>query len=323
MSALTTDSGVEAGAGSLGPADLAELMAAFNDVTGKLEQTHAQLRGEVHRLNAELREANEQLERSRRLAALGEMAAGISHEIRNPLGSIRLYVRMLEDDLSDRPAECEIAGKIAGAVARLDAVVTDVLAFAREIRVRHEPVEAAALFAQALEMCELGGIEVRREASDVALECDPHLLHQALVNLVRNAAEAMRDAGGPGLLSLAASEAPASPDGIERPMVVLSVRDSGPGVAPEVIERMFNPFFTTRTTGTGLGLAIVHRIVDAHGGHVVVTNNEQADAGGCGATVSLWLPVRQGAVVESSPEVTTRSVGVSKQDRSAERHAAA
>ncbi|MEM9372764.1 MAG: histidine kinase dimerization/phospho-acceptor domain-containing protein, partial [Planctomycetota bacterium] len=124
---------------SLSASDLAELMASFNEVTSRLEQTHGQLRGEVRRLSEELREANEALQRSRRLAALGEMAAGIAHEVRNPLGSIGLYASMLEEDLHDRP-ECRgVAVKIGSAVRGLDAVVGDVLSFAREIRVRSCP----------------------------------------------------------------------------------------------------------------------------------------------------------------------------------------
>src|SRR5262249_30890105 len=102
---------VHPGAG-LDPADLAGLLAAFNDVTAKLQASHEQLRAEVSRLTRELGEANAQLERSRRLAALGEMAAGIAHEVRNPLGSIRLYARMLEEDLAHSPSEQTIAGKI-------------------------------------------------------------------------------------------------------------------------------------------------------------------------------------------------------------------
>ena len=82
-------------AASVSPAELAELMSTFNQVTGRLQSTHESLRTEVARLQEELREANEQLQRSKRLAALGEMAAGIAHEVRNPLGSIRLYARML------------------------------------------------------------------------------------------------------------------------------------------------------------------------------------------------------------------------------------
>ena len=106
--------------GSLSAGDLAELMSSFNEVTAKLESTHTQLRDEVVRLSTELTQANEALQRSKRLAALGEMAAGISHEIRNPLGSIRLYTRMLQDDLSEMPEQCTIADKIGRAVTGLD-----------------------------------------------------------------------------------------------------------------------------------------------------------------------------------------------------------
>jgi signal transduction histidine kinase len=118
------------------PGELAELLGAFNDVTGRLQRTHERLQREVAGLKRELREANEQLSRSRRLAALGEMAAGIAHEVRNPLSSIRLYARMLEQDLADRPDQRSIAGRIGAAVHGLDAVVGDVLNFARELRVR-------------------------------------------------------------------------------------------------------------------------------------------------------------------------------------------
>jgi signal transduction histidine kinase len=298
-------------AGGLSAGDLAELLAAFNEVTGKLQETHDTLRGEVARLEGELKRANEQLERSRRLAALGEMAAGIAHEIRNPLGSIRLHARMLEQDLSDRPGERVVAGKIITAVRGLDAVVTDVLAFSKEMRVRQEPALASELLAHALEdgvsMDIPGAAGVRVVRMDAArgpvwVGCDAALVHRALVNVIRNAVEAMGEggngsgarAGERGALSLrhelivdvrlrAREGAPTG--GGERDMVVVSVRDTGPGVSATVMERMFNPFFTTRATGTGLGLAIVHRIIDAHGGSVSVRNHGEG-----GAVVELTLP---------------------------------
>src|SRR3954465_3945879 len=137
----------------LAPADLAELLGAFNEVTVKLQASHDQLRAEVARLTQELGEANAQLERSRRLAALGEMAAGIAHEVRNPLGSIRLYARMLEQDLGDRPGEQGVAVKIAGAARVMEGVVTDVLTFAREFRLRPTEIDTSELFDRVLEAC--------------------------------------------------------------------------------------------------------------------------------------------------------------------------
>lgn len=303
---LATEPGPSGAVGSLSPADLAELMSAFNEVTAKLEQTHAQLRAEVRRLSTELRDANEALQRSKRLAALGEMAAGIAHEVRNPLGSIGLYARMLEEDLADRPACRGVAVKIGAAVRGLDAVVGDVLTFSREIRLRAMLADASEVLDRAVDACraELG--EVVREdvaGEPVHFECDAGLLHQALVNVLRNSGEANR-AVGRAVVRVSAAVGvvdPSDPDPIGA--AVLRVRDEGDGVTREVIERMFNPFFTTRAAGTGLGLPIVHRIVDAHAGRVVVMNNSDIEPGATGATVELRLPLR---VARPAAEVVVR-----------------
>ena len=289
-----------AAAHTLGPADLAELMGAFNDVTAKLQASHEQLRAEVARLTRELGEANAALERSRRLAALGEMAAGIAHEIRNPLGSVRLYARMLEQDLTDRPGEQGIALKIAGAARVMDGIVNDVLTFSREFRLRPQPIDVPDLYDRVLESCCHDGVPgwkhvtvVRKDrgANLPGFEADHSLLQQALVNVVRNAFEAMADVPDrTHALTLAASAC-------DTESIVLSIRDTGPGIRPEVVDRMFNPFFTTRNTGTGLGLTIVHRIIDAHAGRVSVANNDD----GPGATVRIELPLRVAPAATPAP----------------------
>jgi signal transduction histidine kinase len=285
---------------TLAPGDLAELMGAFSEVTAKLQAAHEQLHSEVARLTRELGEANSQLERSRRLAALGEMAAGIAHEVRNPLGSIRLYARMLEQDLHDRPSERGVASKIAGAARVMDGVVGDVLTFAREFRLRPADVDVVELFDRVLESCCHDGvvgwrgveiIRLDRETSVPVVLADPSLLQQALVNVVRNAFEAMAEAPGRDH-TLTLSFGPSELEGIR--WASLCIRDTGPGVSPEVVARMFNPFFTTRGTGTGLGLAIVHRIIDAHAGRVRVRNNED----GRGASVEFLLPADTEAIAE-------------------------
>ena len=298
----TADAGLSAR--NLSSTDLAELMSAFTDVTTKLEHTHAQLRSEVSRLTDELYQANEALERSRRLAALGEMAAGISHEIRNPLGSITLYAKMLADDLEAMPEQCQIVQKIGRAVRGLDEIVGDVLTFARELKTNPHPCDSSSLIEHALEMCRAeiesssvvvcceNGLE--NQLDSVKLMCDPTLLQQALINVIRNACEANRVAGGQelfvgaGLEQIKLGEA-------STPCVVFRVQDQGDGMPPEVIERMFNPFFTTRDTGTGLGLAIVHRIVDAHRGKIEVS--KPAAGGAC---VKLFIPREPSLVVSRS-----------------------
>ena len=290
-----------AGAPPIPPHELGELLAAFNDATARLQTAHESLHAEVARLKDELREANEQLERSRRLAALGEMAAGIAHEVRNPLGSIRLYARMLEQDLAGRPEERRLAEKIGMAVRGLDAVVCDVLSFAREMPVRPTRASAGALLRGAIDevladerLSAGAGEKLRLEPIDescdgVEIECDEQLVHRALVNVVRNAVEAML----PDPHSKPTGREPVLRAGVradEHGGLALFVRDAGPGIPPEAMERIFNPFFTTRATGTGLGLAIVHRIVDAHGGRTSVRNLHAIDGSVEGAEVELVFP---------------------------------
>ncbi len=296
------EAGARAGE-TITPGDLAELMGRFEQAARALQGTHETLRGEVSRLEGELREARGQLRRARDLAALGEMAAGIAHEIRNPLGSIRLYAEALVEDLADRPNERAIAGKVARAVDSLNAVVTDVLVFSREIRVHAEETEVVALCVQAAESCagvaSSTGASIEVEGCEGAVvRCDPSLMHQALVNVVRNGCEAACEAGrSPRVVVTTCVRTVLDGEGRRVPMRALRVSDNGPGVPEEVRGRMFNPFFTTRHTGTGLGLAIVHRILDAHGGRVDIHDRGAgADWGengveeGGGAVVDLLLP---------------------------------
>jgi signal transduction histidine kinase len=276
--------------------DLAQVISAYNTVTRNLERSHEALRAQVAKLEAQLARADEQLQRSRRLAALGEMAAGIAHEVRNPLGAIQLYAGMLVEDMQslaatateDRPrtlasGSADTARKIGAAVRGLDAIVGDVLDFARELHPQTRPVPVCDLLARALEAqgpaLQAAGVQVQVQLPDDCppVQADADLIHQALVNLIRNALQAMTEGPNPPAsrrLTLAA--AAGDP-------VVLTVRDTGPGIARQDRERIFNPFFTTRNSGTGLGLAIVHRIADAHGGGIAVTNDR-------GAVFQLTLP---------------------------------
>lgn len=293
--------------------DLPELLRMLNDATSRFQVSHDHLTAEVSRLRAQLRDADEQLQRSRRLAALGEMAAGIAHEIRNPLGSIGLYARILTEDLGDRPEEQEVAAKIGRAVRGLNGIVTDVLAFAGESRMRVLPTPVEELLESAIEAsgaeASTAEIRIESEVEPVAtdgeepldVECDAAKLRQALVNVIRNGVEAIEEAvaggnTGPHSLRITAARAELPESGA----VVFAVRDSGTGIHGEATERMFNPFYTTRAVGTGLGLAIVHRIVDAHGGRVSVSNNGPRQ--GDGATVEIIIPRRQGHAARANQQ---------------------
>lgn len=284
--------------------ELASIFEAYNETANRVHRSHEQLQSEVIRLRHELEQKNEQLQRKSRLAALGEMAAGIAHEIRNPLAAIRLFAEVMVHDLARAGVDgtvTDTARKIASAVMGLDAIVDDVLAFAKETTLRPVDLDVEPMLAKVLEA--VGGTEqwqcvtVRRLGApdpDLALHADPALLHQAILNIVRNAIDAMAENGGTLYIG-----ALANPDADGQ--IVLTVRDTGPGISDEAIDRIFNPFFTTRNTGTGLGLAIVHRIIDAHGGSISVHNDG-------GAVFEIRLPAAgAGEPRGSGASTTTRA----------------
>ena len=279
-----------------GPTDFSDFMRSFAEATARLQETHVALTTKVERLQAELAEANERLRRSRSLAALGEMAAGIAHEIRNPLGAIALNAEMLEEDVADRPDAAASVQKIRRAADRLDRIVGDVLSFARDTRVHAGATTAREILGMAMSDCEALLAKERVEASceiegACALVADTALVAQAVSNLVRNAVEAMRGSDVRELVLSAREARLRTADGARRGFIVIAVEDSGPGIPAEARERIFNPFFTTREEGTGLGLAIVHRIVDAHGGMTACGESSRHVRGRRGARLELALPL--------------------------------
>ncbi|MBX3355958.1 MAG: hypothetical protein KF724_09700 [Phycisphaeraceae bacterium] len=274
------------------PPDLPDLLRVFNEVSSRLSETHRRLEERVAGLQRELEEARDGLRRSRALAGLGEMAAGIAHEIRNPLASIALHAEVLREDLADRPEQCEVLDKIARAITRLDSIVGGVLRFARSARSATRSALVIESVQEALAACsaeiesEGASVEVR-VPSELEVSGDLESIVQALVNLVRNAVEAIVAAGhdGGSIRIDAGMRERLGADGCRTPMICIAVEDSGTGFDPAIMDRVFTPFVTTRASGTGLGLAIVHRIADAHGGAVRI---ERSSLGG--ARVELLLP---------------------------------
>jgi signal transduction histidine kinase len=235
----------------------------------------------------QLMEANRQLERvqaearrSERLAALGQLSAGLAHEIRNPLGVIKGSAETLNRKLENsNPLASELAGYISSEVNRASALVTRFLDFARPLRTETRLLQVTDLIDQALktvaEQWTGGAVLVSREyQKDVPpVPLDENLCDQVFLNLVQNAYEAMGEEGG--TLRVEVSEANSN----GRRGVQVRLKDSGPGVPPKMREQIFNPFVTTKKTGVGLGLSIVSKIVDEHQGTIRLENTNDRGAG--------------------------------------------
>jgi two-component system, NtrC family, sensor histidine kinase PilS len=224
-------------------------------------------------------EMEEQLRKSERLGAIGQLAAGLAHEIRNPLASLSGAVELLASDLpaSDRHSQA-LSQIVQRETARLNRLVSDFLTYARPGPGRSEPVALLALFEELAQLVARDaslGIEVRLDVpAGLAALGNPDQLRQVFWNLVLNAAQSEP--------SDRAVHVRARREGAR---VEVSIEDHGCGIDPEIRDRLFEPFYTTKPKGTGLGLATVHRVVEAHGGHIQITS-----APGEGTTVRVVLP---------------------------------
>ena len=225
--------------------------------------------------NRRLEQAQAEARRSERLAALGQLSAGLAHEIRNPLGVIKGSAEMLSQKLGQSdPLATELAGYIFTETNRLSALVTRFLDFARPLHADLTPQDITVVLDRALDDVSRAwkGVAIRVERnyeSDLPhVPLDEGLSEQAFVNIVQNAYDAMGDAGGGSLrVSVARSAATAHTEG-----VAVRIEDAGPGIPAELREQIFNPFVTTKKTGVGLGLSIVSKIMDGHRGTIRVEN---------------------------------------------------
>ncbi len=236
--------------------------------------------------NRRLEQAQEEARRSERLAALGQLSAGLAHELRNPLAVIKGSAETLARKLAVAdPLTTELAGYISSEVNRMNAIVTRFLDFARPLKLERHAEQIPPLLDRALKAAHDrwpdAKVEVERQfAADLpVISVDRDLTEQVFTNLALNAYEAMGPAGGK--LRVAAS--PASSD--ERRGVEIAFEDTGPGVPVELREQIFNPFFTTKESGVGLGLSLVSKIVDDHRGWIRLASEP-----GQGACFRVFLP---------------------------------
>jgi two-component system, NtrC family, sensor histidine kinase HydH len=265
----------------------------FSQQSRHQTQLYRELAERLAETNRRLELAQAEARRSERLAALGQLSAGLAHEIRNPLGVIKGSAEMLTQKLQASDAlSRELAGYISTEVNRLSALVTEFLDFARPLHAQPHPANLVVLLDRVLDVIavrfaaqqEAGKAVhvVRHYAEDLPLvPLDESLCEQAFLNLVQNAYEAMQDEGG-GTLRVEIKLARQN----DRQGVELRLADTGPGVPEELREEIFNPFVTTKKTGVGLGLSIVSKIVDGHHGSIHVGNAPEG-----GAVFTIFFPL--------------------------------
>ena len=235
--------------------EIGELSSAFNLMTGRLRQ---------------MRELEEELRRKDRLAALGELSAGVAHEIRNPLGIIKNSAQVLQDKFKDKDTKSrELSKFIIEEVDRLNKVVTNFLDFARPQKPNLTGRKIAPIISRALELMQS---EILKRKIKVANKhednlppvlADEELLAQVFLNIISNAIQAMPDGGR--LMVSSKSGA-----GSYKDLVEISFTDTGCGIPAQDLDKIFNPFFSNKEGGVGLGLSIVHKIVESHGGKISV-----------------------------------------------------
>ena len=228
----------------------------------------------------EIRRLENQDDRNNRLAAMGEIAVNVAHEIRNPLGSIELFASMLQRDLAQDEKNGPLAAHICSGVRCVDHIVSNILQFSRPTRLvcadfdLHELIEETLLFAE--HALRQKGVAVQRNFANktIPLTADAELLKQMFLNLFLNAIQATPEGGVVGVDTIPNCKT-----------VEVRVWDSGCGFAPGMRDKIFDPFFTTRRKGTGLGLTIVHNIITAHEGSIEADNRSEG-----GAMFSIVLP---------------------------------
>jgi signal transduction histidine kinase len=243
------------------------------------------------RLHAEKRDLSRRAQMAEKLAAVGTMTAGLSHEIRNPLNAAALQLSVLERRIARlardaQPPLLEPLTVVKDEIRRLDHILEDFLQFARPREFVARAVDVGAVVTRVLDLlggeAERRGIRLERDLEPVPpVAGDEERLRQVLVNLGLNALEAVRE-GGLVRVACRIAEAGALED--HEPSVEIVVDDDGSGVPPEARDRIFEPFFTTKAKGSGLGLSIVHAIVTQHGGRIRV---EDSPEGGARFVVSL------------------------------------
>jgi two-component system sensor histidine kinase AtoS len=248
----------------------------------ELKAFSQQMEEKIQKTTADLRKTEAQLIRSEKLAALGQLAAGIAHEIRNPLTSINILIHSLTENFPPENAHREDLQVIEEEIRRINEIVDQFLRFAKPASPLFEKTNLIPIFEEILQLLrpqiERGKIKVKKEFEALPLiTVDKEQVTQVILNLLLNAVQAMPKGGHLTLRGQVADS--------DR-WIRLSIQDSGVGIPGEDLNKLFDPFFSTKEGGVGLGLSIAHRIIDQHHGKIEVES-----APGKGTLLTVWLPI--------------------------------
>jgi signal transduction histidine kinase len=277
------------------------LLSRYGAASEEIERKTAEVRRRTRELRkalADLGAAEEELGRKEQLAVVGELAAVIAHEVRNPLAIMANAVAGLRKPTIGRDDQTTLLGILDEETTRLNRLVSDLLRYARPVSLQRQSVSLRELIDRGLHLArrhEAVRVEVPPEGEDARIWGDANLLRQVFENLIDNATQAM-NYGGTLTIKLRPTTHEAK-DGI-----AVDIIDTGEGMDTMVRARARDPFFTTRPSGTGLGLAIVDRIVDAHGGHFVIESRA-----GEGTTATVFLPASSPSEAPPAPRARARS----------------
>jgi len=256
-----------------------------------LRDADGNLLGAVEIFNdiSKIKQLESENQQNRVLAALGEMAATLAHEIKNPLGAMGTWARLLEKSFETDDKRKQTIGKIIEALSRLNKIVSSMLIFGRQSKPEFQTLELKRLLSEFVDSMEIevvfgSGAQIMVEKNwdetPLIVNIDPEKFRQVLLNIALNSVQAM---GETGILSVACEAS--KRDGGN--YAIISISDTGSGIPPDELEKIFTPFHTTKEDGTGLGLAIVKKLVDFHGGVIDVESEI-----GEGTTFHIFLPLR-------------------------------
>jgi len=253
--------------------DVGQLGRQFNEMVERLDENRQEIE-EFH---------NREMARAEHLATLGELAAGLAHEIRNPLAGIAGVVDIMGKELPPTSPSRAVIGEVHREILHIQAILNDLLSYARPRPPDFHPanlnttIEQAVLLARQQVMTKPIQVQFEPNQALPAVEHDPALIQQVVLNLVLNGIQAI---SGTGQVKLGLSE--------EHGFVLIQVSDTGRGISAEALPRIFKPFFTTRSEGTALGLSLANGIVQSHAGRIEVSSTP-----GKGTQFKIWLPVRR------------------------------